>query len=63
MALNSRSSDKPSQQTIRRAIGTKQVGKAPLLTTDIRRIIEAWPDSVIGIRDCALVVVVPESLP
>jgi hypothetical protein len=33
---------------IRRAIGTKQVGKAPLLTADIRSIIDHCPDSLLG---------------
>lgn len=40
---------------IRRAIGTKQVGKASLLAADIRRIIDHCPDSLLGIRDRALV--------
>ena len=39
---------------IRRAIGTAQHGKKPLLTADIRRIIARCPRSLRGTRDCAL---------
>jgi len=42
---------------IRRVPGTKQKGKAPLLTADIRRIVASSPDSVLGCRDKALVLV------
>lgn len=40
---------------IRRVLGTKQEGKAPLLTADVRRIVASSPDSLLGIRDNALV--------
>ena len=39
---------------IRRAIGTAQHGKKPLLTADIRRIIAHCPKNLRGRRDCAL---------
>ncbi len=42
---------------IRRMIGTAQQGKAPLLTTDIRRIVAACPETLSGLRDRALVLV------
>jgi integrase len=42
---------------IRRSIGTAQEGKAPLLTTDIRRIVAACPETLSGLRDKALVLV------
>ncbi|MDP9050600.1 MAG: tyrosine-type recombinase/integrase [Acidobacteriota bacterium] len=42
---------------IRRAIGTRQHCKDPLLTADIRRIIEHCPDSLLGTRDRALILV------
>jgi len=42
---------------IRRTIGTAQIGKAPLLTKDVRRIVEACPQSLLGLRDKALVLV------
>jgi len=42
---------------IRRVLGTEQRGKAPLLADDIRRIVAAAPDSVLGLRDAALVLV------
>ena len=42
---------------IRRSIGTAQQGKAPLLTSDIRRIVAACPEVLSGIRDRALVLV------
>jgi integrase len=40
---------------IRRTIGTAQHGKAPLLSADIRRIIAARRDDLLGLRDAALV--------
>jgi len=42
---------------IRRAIGTAQHGKKPLLTADIRRIIARCPKSLRGRRDCALLLI------
>ena len=42
---------------IRRVLGTHQQGKDPLLADDIRRIVGAAPDSVLGVRDTALVLV------
>jgi integrase len=42
---------------VRRAIGTAQHGKDPLLTADIRRIVENCPQSLPGFRDTALVLV------
>jgi integrase len=42
---------------IRRSIGTAQKGKAPLLTSDIRRIVAACPETLLGLRDRALVLV------
>jgi integrase len=42
---------------IRRVLGTHQQGKDPLLADDIRRIVGAAPDSVLGLRDAALVLV------
>ena len=42
---------------IRRAIGTAQIGKKPLLTADILTILSHCPDRLIGIRDCALILV------
>lgn len=39
---------------IRRTIGTAQKGKDPLLTADIRKIVSACPDSLLGLRDRAL---------
>lgn len=42
---------------IRRTIGTSQHGKAPLLSTDIRRIITARREDLLGLRDAALVLV------
>jgi integrase len=39
---------------IRRLKGTAQTQKAPLLTVDLRRIISALPDSLIGRRDAAI---------
>lgn len=40
---------------IRRVLGTEQHGKVPLLTPDVRAIVAASPDSVLGCRDKALV--------
>jgi site-specific recombinase XerC len=40
---------------IRRAIGTAQVGKKPLLTADILAILAHCPDTLLGIRDQALI--------
>ncbi len=42
---------------IRRTIGTAQHGKAPLLSADIRRIITARREDLLGLRDAALVLV------
>jgi len=42
---------------IRRTIGTAQQGKAPLLSADIRRIIAARREDLLGLRDAALVLV------
>ncbi len=42
---------------IRRVLGTEQKGKAPLLTADVRSIVASSPDSVLGCRDNALVLV------
>jgi len=42
---------------IRRTIGTAQKGKDPLLTADIRKIVSACPNSLIGLRDRALTLV------
>ncbi len=42
---------------IRRTKGTAYEGKAPLLTTNIRDMIEALPDSLIGVRDRALLLI------
>jgi integrase len=39
---------------IRRTLGTAQRVKAPLLTADIRRMVEALPDNLAGRRDRAL---------
>jgi integrase len=39
---------------IRRTLGTAQPTKAPLLTADVRRMVEALPDTVAGRRDRAL---------
>ncbi len=39
---------------IRRTIGTAQKGKEPLLTSDIRKIVSACPDSLLGLRDRVL---------
>jgi len=42
---------------IRRTLGTAQQTKAPLLTADVRRMVEALPDTVAGRRDRALLLV------
>lgn len=42
---------------IRRSIGTAQQGKAPLLTSDIRRIVACCPKTLGGLRDQALILV------
>jgi integrase len=42
---------------IRRSIGTAQEGKAPLLTSDIRRIVACCPKTLGGLRDQALILV------
>lgn len=42
---------------IRRTIGTAQHGKDPLLSADIRRIVAARREDLIGIRDSALILV------
>ena len=42
---------------IRRSIGTAQEGKAPLLTSDIRRIVGFCPETLLGLRDRALILV------
>jgi integrase len=42
---------------IRRTIGTAQKGKDPLLTKDIRKIVIACPDNLLGLRDRALILV------
>ena len=42
---------------IRRTIGTAQHGKDPLLTADIRRIVAARREGLIGVRDSAIVLV------
>jgi integrase len=42
---------------IRRAHGTAQHGKAPVLTADLRLMVAALPDSLLGVRDRALLLV------
>jgi integrase len=42
---------------IRRSIGTAQEGKAPLQTSDIRRIVGCCPETLAGLRDRALILV------
>jgi len=42
---------------IKRTLGTAQQGTAPLLIGDIRRIVSATPDNLLGLRDRALVLV------
>jgi site-specific recombinase XerD len=42
---------------IRRVHGTAQKGKAPTLTDDIRTMVDTLPDSLLGIRDRALLLV------
>lgn len=41
-------------QGIRRAKGTMQVGKAALMTDDIKAMVDALPNNILGIRDRAL---------
>jgi integrase len=42
---------------IRRAHGTAQHGKSPVLTADLRLMVAALPDSLLGVRDRALLLV------
>jgi site-specific recombinase XerD len=42
---------------IRRSIGTALEGKAPLLTSDIRRIVASCPETLLGLRDRVLILV------
>jgi integrase len=42
---------------VRRIVGTAQLGKDPLLTADIRKIVEHCPNNLLGLRDRALVLV------
>jgi site-specific recombinase XerD len=42
---------------IRRRLGVAQVQKSPLLTADLRKISEGLPDSLIGLRDRALLLI------
>jgi site-specific recombinase XerD len=42
---------------IRREHGTAQAGKAPVMTADLRAMVETLPDSLSGLRDQALVLV------
>lgn len=42
---------------VRRVHGAPAVGKAAAVTADVRRMVEALPDSLIGVRDRALLVV------
>jgi integrase len=42
---------------IRRTLGTAQKGKDPLLTPDIRRIVKACPNNLLGLRNRALALV------
>lgn len=42
---------------IRRTLGTAQVGKAAILTDDLRKMIVALPDSLRGLRDAALLLI------
>ncbi len=42
---------------IRRTLGTEQKGKDPLLTPDIRRIVKACPNNLLGLRNRALALV------
>lgn len=42
---------------IRRTLGTAQTGKRPLSTGDLRRIIEALPENLQGVRDRALLLI------
>jgi integrase len=40
---------------IKRTHGTAQTGKAPAVAADIRAMVEAQPDSLLGCRNCALI--------
>lgn len=42
---------------IKRTLGTAQQGSAPLLIGDIRRMVAATPDNLLGVRDHALILV------
>lgn len=42
---------------IRRRLGTAQQGKAPALTADVRRMVDALPDNLLGTRDRALLLI------
>jgi site-specific recombinase XerD len=42
---------------IRRKLGTAKEGKSALMTADIRRMVEALPDNLLGTRDRALILV------
>lgn len=44
-------------QGIRRAKGTAAKGKAPIITADLRRMVEALPEGLLGVRDRALLLV------
>ncbi len=44
-------------QGIRRTHGTAELGKAPILTADLRALVAALPDSPLGARDRALLLV------
>jgi integrase len=44
-------------QGIRRAKGAAQAGKAPTMTSDIRRMVETLPDGLLGVCDRALLLV------
>ena len=48
---------KETHRGIRRALGTRQEGKAPAVTADIRRMVDALPGGLLGIRDRALLLV------
>jgi len=44
-------------QGIRRAKGTAPKGKAPVVTDELRRMVDALPAGLVGARDCALLLV------
>ena len=44
-------------QGIRREKGTAAKGKAPIITADLRRMVEALPEGLLGVRDRALLLV------